>query len=148
PKRTRRSHSRYLSTWLDWTCSKKNESRQDFEARIFEADSSGQDDGQFSWVIHERTNWGRARDFARSKQTLQKDWCIINASELSDEFCIAVRGHKGWGSLFKAKYAIAVSFEAIDQNVGIYEYIRLSNLVEVETEVDNQEINVEVGFEN
>lgn len=145
PKRTRRTHSSYLSTWLDWTCSKKNESRQDFEARIFEADSSGQDDGQFPWMIHERPNWGRAKDFSRSKQTLQKDWCIINASELSEEFCIAVRGHRGWGSLFKAKYVLAVSFEAIDQNLDIYEYIRLNNFVEVETEVDNQEINVEVG---
>lgn len=146
PKRTRRSHRSYLSTWLDWTCSRKNELRQDFEARIFEADSSGQDDGQFPWVIHERINWGKARNFARSNQTLQKDWCIINASELSDEFCIAVRGHKGWGSLFKAKYVLAVSFEAIDQDIDIYEYIRISNLVEVETEVENQEINVEVGF--
>lgn len=146
PKRTRRSHHNYLSTWLDWTCSKKNESRHDFEARIFKADLSGQDDGQFPWLIHERANWGRAKNFARSKQTLQKDWCIINASELSDEFCIAVRGHKGWGSLFKAKYVLAVSFEALDQNLDIYEYIRLNNLVEVETEIDNQEINVEVGF--
>lgn len=145
PKRTRRSHNSYLSTWLDWTCSKKNETREDFEARIFEADSSGQDEGQFPWVIHERTNWGKARDFARPKQTLQKDWCFVNASELSDEFCIAVRGHKGWGSLFKAKYAIAVSFEAVDENIDIYEYIRLNNLVEVETEVNNQEITVEVG---
>ncbi len=146
PKRTRRSHRSYLSTWLEWTCSKKNETRQDFEARIFQADSSGQDDGQFPWVIHERQNWGQAKDFARPRQTLQKDWCIVNASQLSDEFCIAVRGHKGWGSLFKAKYALAVSFEAIDQNIEIYEYIRLSNQIEVETTVENQEINVEVDY--
>jgi hypothetical protein len=79
---------------------------------------------------------------------LQKDWCIINASQLSDEFCIAVRGRKGWGSLFKARYALAVSFEAIDQNIEIYEHIRLSNQVEVETEVENQEINVEVDYGN
>ena len=146
PRRTRRRHRSYLSTWLDWTCSKKNETRDSFEARIFEADSTGQDDGQFPWVIHERTNWGTARDFARTKQTLQKDWCIINASQLSDEFCIAVRGHKGWGSLFKAKYALTVSFEAIDQNIEIYEPIRLSNPIEVENEVENQEINVEVDY--
>ena len=146
PKRTRRSHRSYLSTWLDWTCSMKNESRQDFESRIFAADSSGENDGQFSWVIHERTNWGAARNFARTKQTLQKDWCVLNASQMSDEFCIAVRGHKGWGSLFKAKYALAVSFEAIDQNIDIYEHIRLSNQVEVETVVENQEINVEIDY--
>ncbi|WP_368280363.1 S8 family peptidase [Enterocloster citroniae] len=142
PKRTRRSHRNYLSTWLDWTCSKKNESRQDFEARIFEADSSGQDDGQFPWMIHERQNWGTIKDFARPRQTLQKDWCIINASDLDETFCIAVRGHKGWGSLFKAKYAIAVSFEAIDENIEIYEHIRLENQVNIE--VDSPEVRVEV----
>jgi hypothetical protein len=87
-----------------------------------------------------------AKDFARPRQTLQKDWCVINASDLSDEFCIAVRGHKGWGSLFKAKYVLAVSFEAVDQNIEIYEYIRLNNQVEVETTVDNQEINIEVDY--
>lgn len=146
PKRTRRTHRSYLSTWLDWTCSKKNESRQDFEARIFEADSTGQDDGQFGWMIHERQNWGQARDFARPRQTLQKDWCVVNTSQLSDSFCIAVRGHKGWGSLFKAKYVLAVSFEAIDQNIAIYEPIRLSNQIEVEAEADveNPEIRVEI----
>jgi hypothetical protein len=146
PKRTRRSHRSYLSTWLDWICSKKNESRQDFESRIFEADSTGQHDGQFSWVVHERTDWGRAKDFARNRQTLQKDWCVLTASELSDEFCIAVRGRKGWGSLFKAKYALAVSFEAIDQNIEIYEYIRLHNEVDIETTIETQEINVEVDY--
>ena len=142
PKRTRRSHRSYLSTWLDWMCSKKNESEQDFEARIFEADSTGQDDGQFNWTIHERTNWGYARNFARSRQTLQKDWCVVSASQLSESFCIAVRGHKGWGSLFKAKYALAVSFEAVDQSIAIYEPIRLSNQVEIE--VENSEVRVEI----
>lgn len=142
PKRTRRSHRSYLSTWLDWTCSKRNESKQDFEARIFEADLTGQDDGQFPWMIHERQNWGTIKDFARPRQTLQKDWCIINASDLDETFCIAVRGHKGWGSLFKAKYAIAVSFEAIDENIEIYEHIRLENQVSIE--VDAPEVRVEV----
>ena len=142
PKRTRRSHRSYLSTWLDWICSKKNESRQDFEARIFEDDRTGQDDGQFNWIIHERTNWGSARDFARPKQTLQKDWCVINASQLSESFCIAVRGHKGWGSIFRAKYALAVSFEAIDQSIAIYEPIRLCNHVEVD--IENSEVRVEI----
>lgn len=146
PKRTRRSHKSYLSTWLDWTCSRKNESRQDFEARIFAADLTGQDDGQFPWMIHERQDWGGAKNFARPRQTLQKDWCVLNASQLSDEFCIAVRGHKGWGSLFKAKYVLVVSFEAVDQNIGVYEYISLSNQVDIETEIDNQEIDLEIDY--
>lgn len=143
PKRTRKGCKSYLSTWVDWICSKKNESSQDFESRIFAADHSGQHDGQFPWMIHERQDWGKIKDFSRTRQTLQKDWCVLNASQLSEEFCIAVRGRKGWGSLFKAKYALAVSFEAIDQNIEIYEPIRLSNQIEVETIIDNQEIEVD-----
>ena len=144
PKRTRREHRSYLSTWLDWVCSKKSETRSSFESRIFAADSTGQNDGQFPWIIREQQNWGRAKNFARPQQTLQKDWCIVNASEFSDEFCIAVRGHKGWGSLFKAKYTLAVSFEAIDQDVEIYEHIRLNNAVTVESEVESPEIELEL----
>ena len=142
PKRTRRGHRSYLSTWLDWICSKKNESEETFERRVFETGKSIQDEGQFDWIIHEQTNWGCARDFARSKQTLQKDWCVVSASQLSESFCIAVRGHKGWGSLFKAKYVLAVSFEAVDQSIAIYEPIRLSNQVEVD--VENSEVRVEI----
>lgn len=47
------------------------------------------------------------------------------------------------GEAFKAKYALAVSFEAVDQNIEIYERIRLSNQVEVN--VDNPEIRVEIN---
>jgi hypothetical protein len=142
PKRTRRSYRSYLSTWLDWTCSRKNESRQDFEAKVFDAETDGQNDGQFPWMIHERQNWGIVKDFARPRQTLQKDWCVMHSSELSDEFCIAVRGHKGWGSLFRAKYTLTVSFEAIDHNIEIYEPLRVVNPVEVE--VENSEIEIKI----
>jgi hypothetical protein len=58
-------------------------------------------------------------------------------------FCIAVRGHKGWGSLFRAKYALAISFEAVDQNVELYEKIRLEN-INVEVEAEANEVRVEI----
>jgi len=51
-----------------------------------------------------------------------------------------VRGHKGWGGLFKAKYSLAVSFEAINQDIPIYEPIR----TEIETTIENKEIEVEM----
>lgn len=76
----------------------------------------------------------------RKKGTLQKDWCIIKSNQLSDAFCVAVRGHKGWGGLFKAKYSLAVSFEAINQDIPIYEPIR----TEIETTIENKEIEVEM----
>ena len=47
---------------------------------------------------------------------------------------------KGWGEMFKAKYSLAVSFEAIDQDVPIYEPIR----AEVEAQVETREIEIEI----
>jgi hypothetical protein len=59
---------------------------------------------------------------------------------LTDEFCIAVRGHKGWGDLFKAKYSLAVSFEAINQDIAVYEMVRIMN----EIEIENREITIDI----
>lgn len=140
PRRTRRNIKGYLSTWLDWRCSKIGESSETFARRIFETDSSIEDDGNFKWVIGEASNRGMADGFSRKNGTLQKDWCIIKSNQLSDAFCIAVRGHKGWCSLFKAKYSLVVSFEAIHQDIRIYEPIR----AEIELPIENDEIGIEI----
>ena len=97
--------------------------------------------GDFSWVLGEATNRGAAEGYSRKNGTLQKDWCIIKSNQLSDAFCVAVRGHKGWGGLFKAKYSLAVSFEAINQDVAVYEPIR----AEIESFIENHEIEVEMN---
>ena len=141
PRRTRRGLRGYLSTWVDWICSRIGEDESIFKQRVFETDKSIQDDGSFKWVIREQGNWGDFKDFSRKGQTLQKDWCIVKSNQLNDVFCIAVRGHKGWGSLFRAKYALAISFEAVDQNVELYEKIRLEN---INVEVETDEVRVEV----
>ena len=141
PRRTRRYIRSYLSTWVDWVSSRIGESSDSFAKRIFETNSRVDDEGNFSWTIGERTDRGEIDDFSRTKGgTLQKDWCIVKSHQLTDAFCIAIRGHKGWGSLFKAKYALTVSFEAIGQAVPIYEPISLVNMVETEA----PEIEVEL----
>lgn len=140
PRRTRRYIKGYLSTWLDWCSSRIGETTDTFAKRIFETGSIIDDDGDFKWVLGEATNRGSADGFSRKNGTLQKDWCIIKSNQLSDAFCIAVRGHKGWGDLFKAKYTLAVSFEAINQDIPIYEPIR----AEIESVIENNEIEVEM----
>ena len=142
PRRTRRNVKGYLSTWLDWCCSRIGEKEEIFARRIFETGSVIEDDGDFDWVLGDATNHGTADGYSRKNGTLQKDWCVIKSNQLSDAFCIAVRGHKGWGGLFKAKYSLAVSFEAINQDVAIYEQIRTK--VEVEAIVENREIEIEM----
>lgn len=86
-----------------------------FKNRILVTGSRIEDDGSLSWAIGSATNRGNANAFSRRNGTLQKDWAIVQSHELRDAFCIAVRGHEGWGASFKAKYALAVSFEAINQ---------------------------------
>ncbi|WML51711.1 S8 family peptidase [Neobacillus sp. PS3-12] len=141
PRNTRRTISRYLSTWLDWRCSKIGESIDSFAERILITGSSVDDDGNFNWVIGEQSNHGQAKDFSRSYSSLQKDWTIIRSNQLTDGFCVAVRGHKGWDANEPAKYSLVVSFEAINQDIEIYEKIR--NLIEVEIDNLEQEIEVE-----
>lgn len=141
PRRTRRDVKGYLSTWLDWRCSLIGEKAETFARRVFETGASIDDDGNFNWAIGEARNRGIADNYSRSNSTLQKDWCIIKSNQLSDAFCIAVRGHKGWGALFKAKYTLAVSFEAINQDIPIYEPIR----TEIEIAIENSEIEIEMS---
>ena len=74
---------------------------------------------------------------------------MVPSSQLTDAFCIAVRGHKGWGTLFRAKYALAVSFEAVNEDIEIYEHIRVANELTVEEIGSNEiRINVEGNGEN
>jgi len=141
PRNTRRTHSRYLSTWLDWRCSKKGEDSEAFGKRIFETDATVDDDGNFQWFIGERRDWGHAKNFSRSFNTLQKDWAIIRSNELTEEFCVAVRGHKGWDSNIPAKYVLVVTFEAIEEDIEIYEPIK--NLIEIEMQQIEEEIRLE-----
>lgn len=139
PRRTRRYSKGYLSSWVDWCCSRIGENSEIFSRRVLETGASIEDDGNFKWMIGEAVDKGVIGGFSRKKGTLQKDWCTISSNQLSDAFCIAVRGHKGWGSLFKAKYSLVVSLEAIDQNIPIYEPIRTIIEVEEEIEVEMKE---------
>ena len=64
---------------------------------------------------------------------------ISNA--LSDNFCIAVMGHKGWSKDpdSQAHYSLAVSFEIIGREIPIYDDLRVAVdelQHELETEVE------------
>ena len=97
-----------------------------------------------NWKIGQQANFGGSDEYSRNKSAVQKDWAIFSAHQLTSTFCIAVKGSKGWDPLVKAKYALVVSFEAVDQDVEIYTPIR--TLVEVETEIANEvEIEIDEG---
>jgi hypothetical protein len=144
PRRTRRTRRKYLSTWLDWECSKKGEDPDRFLERILQApdlqnesENELEKQSQFTWTLGKRTkNSGKTKKVSRQAGTIQKDWAIVKSYDLRESFCIGIVGHEGWNNDPEADvpYALVVSFEALDTNVSIY--TEIAN-VQVPIEVEN-----------
>jgi len=148
PRRTRRNRRKYLSTWLDWNCSKQGENPDSFLDRILNEYDAPEDaekgDKLFGWTLGKRqfkpTNRqtspigidGIVKELSRSTGTVQKDWATVKSYELRSGFCIAVVGHKGWNQDTNAEvpFALVVSFEAVNSGVGVY-----ASFVEAEAKV-------------
>lgn len=64
----------------------------------------------------------------RNSGTVQKDWAVVKSNTLPDQLCIAVVGHQGWSRDpdSTARYALAVSFEVVGQEVAIYEPLNVA----------------------
>ena len=141
-RRTRQKTRSYLSTWLDWTTSKMEESFEEFQTYVLKEIGGNRTEydakergllGSFPWKLRERSDYGEVADISRNNGTLQKDWAIIKSYDLPDELGIAVRGHRGWDkNKSEVPYAISVSIEILGADVPIYESIRLENRVEIE----------------
>lgn len=138
PSRTRRTAKKYLSTWLDWTASRNGESSKMFEDRVLNTGKYGEDEGEFKWFVENRKDRGYSKSFSRQNGTIQKDWCVLKSYQLSDYFCIAVKGHSGWAPYYKAKYSLVVSFEVMSRNLEIYQLIRN----EINIAIENKEIEI------
>ena len=117
PRRTRRNHKRYLSTWVNWKSSKLGEAIESFRRRALkDQEDEGQAKGtKIPWMLHENPMWGTIRGVKRNSVLVQKDWAVVKSNALPDSFCIAVVGHKGWSNDpdSSARYAITVSFEVV-----------------------------------
>jgi hypothetical protein len=147
PRRTRRNRRKYLSTWLDWDCSKIGEDPDSFLARVLKEydapDDAEKGDKLFSWTLGKRQkNHGKTQGASRSAGTLQKDWTFVKSFELTEAFCIAVVGHEGWNNDpdATAPYSLVVSFEAVQANIPIY-----APLVEAQVELEVEQ-QVEIQY--
>lgn len=147
PRRTRRTHRGYLSTWLDWLSSRKGESIDAFLTRALKTEAEAGDEGtSFGWVIGSRANWGRLPGVHRNASTVQKDWATVKSNALPEDFCIAVRGHRGWSRDPEAvaTYALAVSFEIVGKEIPIYEPLRTA-VLELQTQLEAEsELMIEI----
>jgi len=147
PRRTRRNRRRYLSTWLDWKSSNRNELLNTFYHRAIKTETEDVATGTpFKWVIGTNPMHGTVRGVSRNAGTVQKDWTVVKSNALPEDFCIAVMGHEGWSKDpdSAATYTLAVSIEMLGKEIPIYERLRVSveNLkAEVEAEI---EVEVEI----
>jgi hypothetical protein len=136
PRRTRRRTNSYLSQWLSWDSSKFNESFEQFSSRVVQnielPDDSTDDQNAIKWVIREKSNWSRVPGIKRQDSTLQKSWCIIKSYDLPETLSFAVAGHKGWDSdqNVDVDFSFAVSFEALDSDINLYEMISVENQIQ------------------
>jgi hypothetical protein len=152
PRRTRRNLRRYLSTWVDWKSSKLGEGINDFRVRALreeENDAEPLPGSVLPWTLHEKSDAGWIRDTKRNSGTVQKDWAVVKSNTLPDHFCIAVVGHQGWSHDpdSAARYALAVTFEILGQEIAIYEPLRTAVIelqAQVETEIES-EAEVEIN---
>jgi hypothetical protein len=136
PRRTRRNRRKYLSTWLDWTCSKRGEDPDRFLDRVLKdydaPEETEEDEGLFQWTLGKRQLAkgqtrpngidGIVKELSRSTGTIQKDWATVKSYELREGFCIAVVGHIGWNQDINADvpFALAVSFETVNSDIKLY----------------------------
>jgi len=144
PRRTRRNRRKYLSTWLDWDCSKKGENPEKFLARILKEYDAPEDaekgEEGFKWTIGKRSkNYGKIDGVSRSAGTVQKDWTVVKSFELREAFCISVVGHEGWNNDpdAEAPYSLVISFEALASNILVYTpFVEAQVAIEVEQQVE------------
>ncbi|MDB9449326.1 S8 family peptidase [Dolichospermum circinale] len=100
PRRTRRNRRKYLSTWLDWECSKQGEDSKHFLGRMLANHKIPEDaekgDELFTWTLGKEKRYKSIKNVSRSIGTIQKDWAVVKSYNLREAFCIAVVGHEGW----------------------------------------------------
>lgn len=143
PRRTRRYLRRYLSTWVEWRTNGLDESLNHFRARALKNhDTEETGDSNFGWTLGSGPGHGIIKNAKRSSGTVQKDWAIKKSSLLPESFCIAVVGHEGWNHDpdSTARYALAVSFEILGQEIPIYDTLRVS-VEELQAEIKAEAVS-------
>jgi hypothetical protein len=141
PRRTRANRRGYLATWLDWRSSGLGEPMDVFQSRVSAGEEKSQRQyKQLDWCLHYSTQHGEASETHRGNGTIQKDWAFVPAHDLTEDFAIAVRAHKGWDhreGAGGARYCLVVSLESDDFEVPIYATVSAVN-VEVQTEIQER----------
>jgi hypothetical protein len=125
---------------------RKEERMEAFVSRAMREDATVVREGSsFDWTISARASDGLIADVRRSIGTVQKDWAYIKSNALPENFCIAVRGHKGWSKDpdNAASYTLAVTFDVIGKEIAIYDPLRVA-VQELQAEIGEMQGEAEV----
>jgi hypothetical protein len=149
PRRTRRLHRSYLSTWVDWKASKLSESSSAFLRRVLKNIDSAQggDTGAvLNWTLSDRDDGGEIASIRRNLGSIQKDWAFVSGDELPKDFCIAVVGHPGWDRQLEASvpYALCVTFDVLGENIDLHNDVEVA-LDELRVELGSLRVRVPVS---
>lgn len=143
PRRTRRNRRQYLSTWLNWECSRRGEYPKHFLGRVLAncdiPENAEKGNELFTWTIGKEKRYKSIKNVSRSIGTIQKDWAFVKSYDLREAFCIAVVGHEGWNNdpYAEVPYSLVVSFEAIQADIPIYTSVAEAQIQpEIQTEVE------------
>lgn len=136
---------------MNWVTSKLGEGLNDFRVRAMKDEENEGEPltgSTLPWTLQESSTKGLIRNTRRNSGTVQKDWAIVKSNTLPDHFCIAVRGHQGWSHDpdTTARYALAVTFEIVGQEISIYDPLRTA-VIELQTQIETDvefEMEVEV----
>jgi len=143
---TRKGAHSYLSNWLEWQSSNYNEDLNSFCRRtinylgtVDELNDSKKSNKEFStikWIIRTNPKWSD-NGINRNKSTVQKSWTFIEPYQFTEEFSVAVIGHKGWDNNLEHEipYALCISFEVFDTQLNIYDLLAQAQ-VEIEPEIE------------
>jgi hypothetical protein len=110
--------------FLDWKSNRLGESFASFRARALkEEEGDGLPGSPIPWALHLKPDHGFIRETKRSGGTVLKD---VASNMLSEDFCVAIVGHKGWSKDpdSTSRYTLAVTFEILGKEIPIYEEIR------------------------
>lgn len=142
PRRTRRRTQSYLSSWLGWESSKLGETYEAFKSRILKHMENPEgvvedDANSIRWSIWSNPVWGEVRDLKRQDSATQKDWVILKSNSLREQLSFAVIGHKGWEKDLNHEipFSIAVSIEALEGELEVYEKIRVTNQIQIQQQI-------------
>jgi len=136
PRRTRRRHRGYLSAWVDWMSSRKDERLDAFLTRAMKQDEQLDEGSSFGWSLGRQPHVGSIPGARRTTSTVQKDWATVKSNQLPEDLCFAVRGHRGWSKDpdASARYVFTVTIELVGQEIEIYEPLRVA-VEELEAEL-------------